>query len=117
MEDPLLDRAATVTVHSLRARDRRSTRSVPLEHPVDDDQRHRQEGDTRRLFGRALWLKDNLPITPDEWALLNLLIFGDVPEKRPTSDEFERARAHHTSLRELVALPIDYPAGVERAPE
>ena len=58
------------------------------------------------MFGQALWLRDNLPITPDEWALLNLLIFGDVPEKRPTNHEFERARAHHTSLRELVPLPI-----------
>jgi hypothetical protein len=69
------------------------------------------------MFGQALWLKDNLHITPDEWALLNLLIFGDVPERRPTSDEFERARAHHVSLRELVAIPIGQPTGVERAAE
>ena len=113
---PLLDSAATVTVHSPRARDRRSTRSVPLEQPVDNEQRHHHNGDTRRMFGRALWLKDNLPITPDEWALLNLLIFGDVPVKRPTSAEFERARARHTSLRGLVALPIGDPR-VERAPD
>ena len=83
---------------------------------MDNDQRHQQNGDTRRMFGRALWLKDNLPITPDEWALLNLLIFGDVPVKQPTSDEFERARAHHTSLRGLVALPMGDPR-VERAPD
>ena len=83
---------------------------------MDSDQRHQQDGDARRLFGRALWLKDNLPITPDEWALLNLLIFGDVPEKWPTSHEFERARARHTSsLRRLVALPIGDTARVESA--
>ena len=69
---------------------------------MDDDQRHQQDDDTRRMFGQALWLKDNLPITPDEWALLNLLIFGDVPERPPTSHEFERARAHHTAIRQMV---------------
>ena len=84
---------------------------------MDEDPRHQQDGDTRRMFGQALWLKDNLPITPDEWALLNLLIFCDVPDKRPTSHEFERARAHYTPMRELVALPIGDPAGVERAPK
>lgn len=84
---------------------------------MDTDQRHPQSTDTRRLLARALWLMDNLPITSDEWALLNLLIFADVPEKWPTDDEFERARAHHSSLRRLVGLPIGDPAGVGRAPE
>lgn len=102
-----------MTVHSPRARDRRSTRSVPVEHQVDNDQRYQQSADTGRMFGRALWLKDNLPITPDEWALLCVLIFSDVPEKQPTRHEFERARAHYASLRELTAVPMDDPARVE----
>lgn len=84
---------------------------------MDDDQRHQQSADTLRMFGRALWLKDNLPITPDEWALLNLLIFGGVPERRPTRQEFERARARHNSLSELVALPVGDPVVLERSPE
>jgi hypothetical protein len=83
---------------------------------VDHDQPHQHSTDTGRMFGRALWLKDNLPITPDEWALLILLIFADVPEKRPTDHEFEVARAHYASRRTLVALPMGDPAGVERTP-
>ena len=84
---------------------------------MDHYQRPQEEGDTRRMFAQALWLKDNLPITPDEWALLNLLIFGGVPEKPLTSREFERARAHYISRRGLVALPVGDPAGAEGVPE
>ena len=80
---------------------------------MDNDQRHQLSADTERMFRRALWLKDNLPITPDEWALLCALIFGDLPEKQPKLDEFERARAHYASLREWTAVPVDDPARVE----
>lgn len=67
-----------------------------------------------RMFGRALWLKDNLPITADEWGLLCLLIFGDLPEKHPTPTQMDEARARYTSLRQLKAVPVDEGAGVER---
>ena len=80
---------------------------------MDNDQRHQQSADTGRMFRRALWLKDNLPITPDEWALLCALIFGDLPEKQATRHEFERAQAHYASLREWTAVPMDDPARVE----
>jgi hypothetical protein len=103
-----------VTVHSPRARDRRPTRSVPWSAPVDNDQRHIQSTDTERMFGRALWLKRNLPISPDEWALLNLLIFADMPEDRPTRDEFERAQVHFASPRELTAVPMHDPAPAQQ---
>jgi hypothetical protein len=82
---------------------------------VDNDQRHQQSADTERMFGRALWLKDNLPITPDEWGLLCVLIFGEVPEKRPTPEELADARARHTSLRELTPLPVDEESRAEPA--
>ena len=78
-----------------------------MEHAVVNDQPHRQDADSERMFGRALWLKENLPITPDEWALLCVLIFGEVPEKRPTPEEFADARARHTSLRELTPISVD----------
>ena len=77
---------------------------------MDHDQRFQQIADTGRMFRRALWLKANLPITPDEWALLCALIFGDLPEKQATGHEFERARGHYASLRERTAVPMDVPA-------
>jgi hypothetical protein len=84
-----------------------------LEHPVDSDPWQQQSViDAERMFGRALWLKDNLPITPDEWGLLCLLIFGCVPEKRPTPEEFAQARAHYMSRGELIAFPVGDRAGV-----
>lgn len=84
---------------------------------MDSEQWHQQTViDAERMFGRALWLKDNLPITPDEWGLLCLLIFGGVPEKRPTPEEYAQARAHYMSPGELTALPVDGPAAVEPAP-
>lgn len=82
-----------------------------------DDQRHARNADAEQMFGRALWLKDNLPITPDEWGLLCVLIFGDLPEKRPTPEELADARARHTALRDLQALSVDDPAAVERPPK
>jgi hypothetical protein len=82
---------------------------------VENDQRHQQSAETERMFGRALWLKDNLPITPDEWGLLCVLIFGDVPEKRPTPEELADARERHASLRELTPIPVDAEARVEPA--
>ena len=82
---------------------------------MDNDQRHRQNADTERMFGRALWLKENLPMTPDEWALLCVLIFGEVPEKRPTPEEFADARARHPSLGELTPISVDDESRVERA--
>jgi hypothetical protein len=89
---------------------------VPLEHLVDHDhQRHQQSAETERMFGRALWLKENLPITPDEWGLLCVLIFGEVPEKRPTPEEFADARARHTSLRELTPIAVDDESRGKRA--
>ena len=86
-----------------------------MEHAVDNDQRHWQNAGTEHMFGRALWLKENLPMTPDEWALLCVLIFGEVPEKRPTPEEFADARARHTSLRELTPISIDDESRVEPA--
>jgi hypothetical protein len=80
---------------------------------VDNDQPQPDNVIAERMFGRALWLRDNLPITPDEWGLLCLLIFGQLPEKRPTPEEFARARAQHASLRGLTALPVDEPTRVE----
>jgi hypothetical protein len=80
---------------------------------VDSDQRQPDDVIAERMFGRALWLKDNLPITPDEWGLLCLLIFGELPEKRPTPRELAQARAHQPSLREFTAVPVDEPTGVE----
>ena len=80
---------------------------------MDDDQGHQQSADTGRMFRRALWLKDNLPITPDEWALLCALIFGDLPEKQATDEELERARAHYAPIREWTAVPVEDPARVE----
>ena len=84
---------------------------------MDSDQRHQQRVFAEQMFGRALWLKANLPITADEWGLLCLLIFGDVPEKQPTPDEFARAQAHHISLGEVTALPVGERAGVVRTVE
>ena len=80
---------------------------------MDHDQRYQHIADTGRMFRRALWLKANLPMTPDEWALLCALIFGDLPEKQATDHELERARAHYAPLREWTAVPIDGPARVE----
>ncbi len=80
---------------------------------MDHDQRYQQTADTGRMFRRALWLKANLPITPDEWALLCALIFGDLPEKQATDHELERARAHYAPLRKWTAVPIDDPARAE----
>jgi hypothetical protein len=78
---------------------------------VDTLEPHAKEADKVRMFARALWLKDNLPITPDEWGLMCLLVFGDLPERRPTPDEFERALARHRSRRQIVAVPMyDPPA-------
>lgn len=67
------------------------------------------------MFARALWLKENLPITPDEWGLLCVLIFGDVPEKQPTPEELADARARHASLRELTPISVDAESRVEPA--
>lgn len=75
---------------------------------MDTPQRHTQDADRERMFAQALWLKDNLPITPDEWGLLCLLIFGDLPERRPTPDELERALALHRSRRTLTAVPMNH---------
>lgn len=74
---------------------------------MDSDQRQPDNVIAERMFGRALWLRDNLPITPDEWGLLCLLVFGQLPEKRPTPEEFAQARAHHASVRELTAVPVE----------
>ena len=86
---------------------------VPAEHPLDSDQREPDNAIAERMFGRALWLRDNLPITPDEWGLLCLLIFGQLPEKRPTPEEFAQARAHHASLRGSTPISVDEATGVE----
>ena len=80
---------------------------------MDIDQRQPDNVIAERMFGRALWLRDNLPITPDEWGLLCLLIFGQLPEKRPTAEEFAQARAHHASVRVLTAVPVEEPTSVE----
>ena len=74
---------------------------------MDNEERHQHSPDAERMFGRALWIRDNLPITPDEWGLLCLLIFGGVPEKRPTPEEFARARAHYVSPGALTAFPVE----------
>ena len=81
---------------------------------MDHEQWHEQSPDAERMFGRALWLRDNLPITPDEWGLLCLLIFGGVPEKRPTPEELAKARAHYVSPRALTALPVGTSENVPR---
>ena len=80
---------------------------------MDHDQRSQHIAETGRMFRRALWLKANLPITPDEWALLCALIFGDLPEKQATNHELERARAHYAPIREWKAVPIEDPARLE----
>ena len=80
---------------------------------MDTDQRQADNVIAERMFGRALWLRDNLPITPDEWGLLCLLIFGRLPEKRPTPEAFAQARAQYASVRELTAVPVEEPTNVE----
>jgi hypothetical protein len=80
---------------------------------MDNDERQQPSAETDRMFGRVLWLKDNVPITPDEWGLLCALIFGDLPEKRPTHDELARARAHYSPVGRLTAVRVDAPAPAE----